>query len=186
MRIVVMGLVAIGLVGGIAGAGSYNRGGKVSVLVDGTPLQTSPAPVIRGGRVFVPVLAFQKIGLAAHMIGGRTGRVGWPDSDRIIDFTAGVRTRVVGREVGKPRRIKLPGTPFMLRGKLMVPLRSFLSDRTDSHLTGAWDASTRTVKLRRSKYFMRLRTKIDYSGTPYAKWYSTPIMGDYVPEQNDK
>jgi hypothetical protein len=59
---------------------SRRASGSVRLKVDGKLLRTTPPPVLRHGRVFVPVVAFQRIGLGVEFQGRTRASVGWPDS----------------------------------------------------------------------------------------------------------
>jgi hypothetical protein len=90
--------------------------------------------------------------------------------DAIIDFQAG-KGFFVG-EGPKPAPIRLPGTPFMHRGVLMVPLRSMLANRDLD-----WNESARTVHIHRNKQWLRFRLKDnkDYIKNHGGYEYLTPI-----------
>jgi hypothetical protein len=146
---------------------------EVRLRVDGKLLMTRPSPVIRRGRVFIPVLAFQRIGLVAFRHSDRYIEIGWPQSDRTIGFKAGVGT--YRGEGPDPNTIPLPGTPFMRGRVLMVPLRSMLSDTDEgTSLIAQWNATTRTVHVHRSKGWLRWR--LQNNGGPDCLFtYTTPI-----------
>ncbi len=129
-------------------------GTRVTMLVDGKPLPTSTRPVLRAGRIYVPVTFFEKIGLIVKRSGTRRVSVGWPESDLIIDFHADRNYYVP--DGPEPRRVRLPGAPFMNHGVLMVPLRALLSDTDQgTNLVAEWDTRTRTVNVHRSKAWLR-------------------------------
>lgn len=160
---------------------SANSVQSVTVLVDGKQMPVSPPPVLRGGRVYVPVTMFRQIGMAVEQKSSREAWVGWPESDSIVRFKAGVRRYVEQYEEKVVRT--LPGTPFVRRGVLMVPLRSMLSD-TDvgTSITAEWNSKTRTIYVHRSKSWLRWRLDID---TELIKncpdWYSHLWLGEYIP-----
>lgn len=175
MLYAVLGLLVLGLPQVVSASPS------VTLLVDGKRLPTSPAPVLRGGRVYVPVTVFRPIGLAVSMKGSRRASVGWPESDLIIDFRAGVDYYTP--DSPEPARVKLPGTAFVSRGVLMVPLRALLDDSDyGTSLTAKWDSATRTLNVRRSRRWLRQRLEMDdefIKGQPDV--YSHVWLGDYVP-----
>ena len=154
----------------------------MTLLVDGKQMHTSPPPVLRRGRVYIPVTAFRKIGLAVKIRSTREASVGWPESDDIVDFKAGVR-KYVERLGEEEIVVTLPGTPFVHRGVLMVPLRSLLSDRDHGvALVAGWDASSRVVHIHRSKRWLRRRLEDDASLTKACPdLYDHVWLGEYVP-----
>ncbi len=144
----------------------------VTLLVDGKRMPTSPPPVLRAGRVYVPVTAFRPIGLYVRQRNPREAEVAWPDTDSFTDFRAGVRRYVA--EYGDESTYTLPGTPFMSHGVLMVPLVALFPAQ--------YDASNRTVSMRRSGAWLRWRLRDDDA---YVKNqpdnYSHLFIGDFVP-----
>ena len=145
----------------------------VTLLVDGKRLPTSPAPVLRGGRVYVPVTVFRPIGLYVRQKNAREAEVAWPDTDSFTDFKAGVRRYVDDMDPERSTYL-LPGTPFMSDRVLMVPLTAVLD--------GRYDPDTRTVSIRRDRGWLRYRLEDDDA---YVKnqpqFYSHLFLGDYVP-----
>lgn len=150
--------------------------GQVKLTLDGKELVTSPAPVIRGGRVFIPVTAFLDIGMAVDVQSERKAWVGWPESDGIIHFEAGCGEYNEGALAGEIKMKKLPGVPFVRKGVLMVPLRAFLSDKTSNpNLTATWDKESNTVHIFREKKWLQWRLEIDeeVSGRKDKNWYKS-------------
>lgn len=154
----------------------------VTITVDGEELRTNPRPLVRNGRVFIPATAFRKIGLAVEVQSRTRAWVGWPSSDSIIYFTAGEGYFTGGAP--ELRRIALPGTPFVYRGALMVPLRSFTDGR---NVRAEFDSRSNTVRLTRSRNWLDWRlSENDELTRTYSSWYETPIRGqnaDSLPSQ---
>jgi hypothetical protein len=150
-------------------AGAY-ASQRPTLKVDGVTLPTDPPPVVRHGRMYVPITAFRKIGLYVdYKPGSSTGTVAWLDSDSIYDLAAG-QSWVPGQVRGS--REEIPGTPFMLSGQLMVPLRTPFHGGDILE----WDAKNRVANVVRSTPWLRWRLAEDSElKAAHPRFYETPI-----------
>lgn len=124
----------------------------------------------------MPVTAFRRIGLAVEMQSRTRAWVAWPESDGFNYFTAG--KRVYHLKEYEPHTVILPGTPFMRRGVLMVPLLSLLSHGKSLTwgLTADWDRETMTVNVHREKRWLKWRRGIDRElRDRKTGWYVSPM-----------
>ena len=150
------------------------RSGAITIFVDGKVLNTLPQPVLRRGRVFIPVTAFKRIGLAVKVISKDEAWVGWPSSEFNYAFKAGRKTSSFHDPDSSTTA--LPGTPFMRRGALMVPLRSMFPNIRLSDLTAEWNSRSKAVHIHRSAKWRRWRLQHDVEfRKSNPDWYSTPI-----------
>ncbi len=133
---------------------------SLTLKVDDQILSTAPTPIIRNGRVYVPITAFRKMGLyVSWEQGDKTGTVAWPETDAIYCVTAG-QDWVPGQMKGI--RIALPGAPFMSGGQLMLPLRTPVEKSLSvSFFQIDWDATNHVVSVRRSKAWLERRRAQD-------------------------
>ncbi len=152
------GIVVIAL---LLGAFGVSAAHSLTLMIDGKKLCTYPRPLIRHGRVFVPVSAVKSIGLWVdwHM-GGNSAEVAWPESDVFIHFDSGKGAFNVGLteeqyEISKRNRIMPPS--FMRRGFLMVPLRTI----AEGDFSLRWNGRTSTVNVVRPAAWTRWRRSID-------------------------
>lgn len=132
---------------------------KPVVLIDGELLQTSPKPVIQGGRIYIPAYSIRKIGLRVEWQ-PEYGRVeiAWPESDGFIYAQQG-RLWIPYYKEGGPDQL-LPGKPFYKQGRLMIPIRA-LADKSGSMLTLEWNRKKSTANLRREQRWLNWRLTID-------------------------
>jgi hypothetical protein len=127
----------------------------VTITVDDEVLNTSPQSEIRSGRVYMPITSMKKLGLwVDYDAGDRFGRVGWPESDGIVNFDVG---RVWLDAYGDAPEKTLKGKPFMKQRVLMIPLNSF----TGSTFLAKWDNRSKTVSISRDKRWMAWRRRLD-------------------------
>lgn len=122
-----------------------------AIIIYGRTLKTRPAPVIRRGRIYVPITAFREMGLQVTWKRGQSsGTVAWEDSDLIYDVTAG-RSWVPGQIAGS--KIKIPGMPYMCGDQLMVPLRTPVIDMPQYRdFQIRWDSRHRAAIIRKTKW----------------------------------
>lgn len=125
----------------------------VKVLVDGKQMPMSPPAMLRHRRVFLPVSAFLKLGLYVRPISKRQAVIGWPESEDIVMIKAGVR-RYPEEYQGKKTIYTLPGTPFLYRGALMVPVHDMMSS---GDIVGSWDQRTQVLTVIRDPEWLRYR-----------------------------
>ncbi|MCX6345567.1 MAG: hypothetical protein NT018_10935 [Armatimonadetes bacterium] len=137
------------------------------LMVDGVRVRSTPPPIIRNGRVFVPVNFFRKLGLGTEVKSTTRAKAFWPSTDVIYDFKAG-RSWVPGDMVGS--RIKLSASPFVWRKSLMVPLREVMGN------VFQWNARGNIVRIQREKGWLRWRLDDDEEIRKFTPdWYSTPV-----------
>jgi hypothetical protein len=145
------------------------------VKVDGKVLRTTPAPVIRGGKLYVPVDAFRRIGFYVDWAAGaKRGEICLGDSDDFVSIKPG---RIWIEPEGPPplpAPTVLPGKPFMLKGVLMVPLRTVV-DHYHGILSVEWDARHRTAQVKRDPRWLNRRLEMDNELRKDTGHYAKPI-----------
>jgi hypothetical protein len=115
---------------------------EVKVEVNGHRVRTSPSPVMRGGRVFVPLRT-----IADHL----RVQLEWESSTQTVRFMTpkgqevGLRIGNTKAKVGE-RTVTLESAPFIYLGATMIPLR-FTAEAFDAEV--GWSGSTQTVSIRK-------------------------------------
>jgi len=113
--------------------------GASSVTLNGQPLATSVAPIIRTGRTLVPMRdIFEALG----------AKVQWNSLTRGIVATRGTTT--IAMQIGRPRaevnsqRVRLEQAPIIYLGSTMVPLR-FVSEALGASVN--WDGARQVAAI---------------------------------------
>jgi peptide/nickel transport system substrate-binding protein len=132
------------VVAGFAGLPLAEASAPIRVMINGTPLATDVAPIIRNDRTLVPMRAiFERLGATVHWDGAtRTVRAYRREDAIVLEIDSG-RAWVNG-----PRR-EMDVPPLINGGRTMVPLR-FVAEALGA--TVNWDGQTRTVTIQHTAY----------------------------------
>lgn len=148
------------------------RANGLVVTVDGKKLETIPRPIIRQGRIFVPVDSIRRIGLRVDWRKGkRKAEVAWPETDVFIYFEANRGTYPGGQsqeqeKINEKSRRVSPSS-FMDNGVLMVPLSALVRLSGEGMLTLEWDKRAGIVNLRRPPYWVKWRRGLRMNDSRY-------------------
>ncbi len=114
-------LVAVSLASALGAAALFFALGlpasaQYTVSINGTPLNLSPEPIERGGRVFVPLRGvFEQLGASVVYANGQINATG---NGRTISLTVGSTQAIVD---GAPQLLEI--APFIVGDSAYVPLR---------------------------------------------------------------
>jgi len=140
LSLAIVAMLTVSILGIPRAAQSVSR--PISVMINGAPLTMEVAPVIRAGRVLVPMRAiFEALG----------GVVTWQDSMSTIRVTRQQTALVlqIGNNTawasGTPRRLDV--APVIINNRAMVPLR-FVSEGLGAEV--GWNELTQTVTVTHS------------------------------------
>ena len=143
--------------------------------VDGRVLKTNPAAVIRGGKLYVPVDAFRRIGLYVEWaVAAKHAEICMPKSDDFVSVKTG---RIWIEPEGPPPLPApkvLPGKPFMLKGSLMAPLSTVIA-YYHWEFSVDWDARSQTAHVKRDPRWLKHRLEMDKELHKDAGHYAEPI-----------
>jgi hypothetical protein len=121
--------LAVALATGTAGAQS------VTVIVNGQPMSFDQPPIVRNGRVFVPLRGiFERLGASVVYSNGQINATG---NGRTVSLTIGSTQAVIG---GRPTTLDV--APFVVGARTFVPLR-FIAQSLGASVN--WNDSTSTV-----------------------------------------
>lgn len=110
---------------------------SVTVVVNGQTMTFTQPPIVRAGRVFVPLRGvFEQLGASVVYANGQINATG---SGRSISLTIGSTQATVG---GQPEALDV--APFIVGATTFVPLR-FVSQALGASVN--WDDSTSTVTI---------------------------------------
>ena len=110
---------------------------SVSVIVNGQPMSFAVAPMVRAGRVFVPLRGiFERLGASVVY---SNGQINATASGRSISLSIGSTQAAVN---GQPQTIDV--APFIVGATTFVPLR-FISQALGASVN--WNDSTSTVTI---------------------------------------
>ncbi len=145
----------------------------VSVTVNGSPVNLSPAPLLSGGRVFVPLRGvFEQLGASVVYSNGTINATG---NGRTISLQIGSTQAIVD---GQTQRIDV--APFIVGESTYVPLR-FISESLGAGVD--WDDASQTVAINVAGAQQNAQTVVDTIDLepPPIPVYDQPP----VPEPND-
>jgi Copper amine oxidase N-terminal domain len=121
----------------IAAAPTLSHAQSVTVVVNGETMNFAQPPIVRTGRVFVPLRGvFERLGASVVYSNGQINATG---GGRTISLTIGSTQATVG---GHPEVIDV--APFVVADTTYVPLR-FVSQALGASVN--WDDSTSTVTI---------------------------------------
>jgi hypothetical protein len=110
---------------------------SVTVVVDGQPVQFDQLPVVRAGRVFVPLRGvFERLGASVVYSNGQIDATAHGTS---VSLTIGSLQATVG---GRPETLDV--APFLVGERTLVPLR-FVASALGASVN--WNDSTSTVTI---------------------------------------
>ncbi len=116
----------------------------VKVEVNGRNIHTDPDPVMRSGRVFVPLRT-----VSDHF----KSNLNWNSSTQTVtmdtrrDKTLTLRIGVPEAQMGN-RKVHLDAAPFIYEGATMVPLRLVAEA---FHADVNWNSATQTVSIKKER-----------------------------------
>jgi len=121
----------------LAACGAANAGIKIEV--NGRNVPTNPDPVMRGGRVFVPLRTISDQFQA---------NLKWAPETKIVTVDARrgelkLQIGVAGAQLGN-KKMKLEAAPFIHQGATMVPLR-LIGEAYGAAVK--WDSGSQTVMI---------------------------------------
>jgi hypothetical protein len=112
-------------------------GAQVAVTIDGNGVSFSPAPIVRAGRVFVPLRGvFERLGASVVY---SSGTINATEGDRVISLQIGSSQATVN---GQPETLDV--APFIIGASTYVPLR-FVSEALGASVS--WDDADRVVAI---------------------------------------
>jgi len=126
------GLLAVAIVAPLAAAAD-----NVTVVVDGQTMTFDQPPIVRAGRVFVPLRGvFERLGASVVYANGQINATG---RGRTVSLTIGSTQATID---GQPATLDV--APFLVGDRTLVPLR-FIAQALGA--TVNWDDSTSTVTI---------------------------------------
>ncbi|MBV8373048.1 MAG: copper amine oxidase N-terminal domain-containing protein [Candidatus Eremiobacteraeota bacterium] len=132
-RLILAAALAFGSVAAPLAAPAQN----VSVIIDGQPMSFDQPPIVRAGRVFVPMRAiFERLGASVVYANGQINATG---RGRTVSLTIGSTQATVD---GQPTTLDV--APFLVGARTLVPLR-FIAQSLGA--TVNWNDSTSTVTI---------------------------------------
>jgi hypothetical protein len=109
----------------------------VTVIIGGQPMTFDQPPIVRDGRVFVPLRGvFERLGASVVYSNGQINATG---QGRTISLTIGSTQAVVN---GQPTTLDV--APFLVGARTLVPLR-FIAESLGAHVN--WNNNTSTVTI---------------------------------------
>lgn len=135
MKSIFLRSTLLGLVGVLAAAAGASAQQSIGVTVNGQPVTLSPAPMERGGRVFVPLRGvFEHLGATVVYANGQINAT--RDRRQISLSVGSTQATVAGRPV------TIDEAPFIVGASTYVPLR-FVAQALGAQVT--WDGSNDVV-----------------------------------------
>ncbi|HTW85160.1 MAG TPA: stalk domain-containing protein [Candidatus Sulfotelmatobacter sp.] len=136
-RLTAVATAAVLATGLVLPAFAQDDGGPVSVTVNGNPVQLTPPPTERAGRVFVPLRGvFENLGATVVYA---NGQINASDHRHTISLHVGSTDAVVD---GQQQTLDV--APFIIGASTYVPLR-FISQALGARVN--WDNSNRVVAI---------------------------------------
>ena len=147
---------------------------KISVLIDGLPVDFDMLPVIENGRTLVP---FRAIAEALNVA------VSWEDSARVVSATGGetaVRLQI-GNYTAYCNDVPIPldVPPVIQNGRTLIPLR-FFSEAYNCEVV--WDTPNNTIRIISSPKKMAVTGFYALGDSKTSSW--TNLFGRQYPESS--